>query len=268
MQYIQKMIQFPQSDEITVEVNITNQHSKTIIILPAIGVEIGKYQKLIRGLNTNGFNTIAADYPGCGRNTPKVSRHFDYGYRDLLQDFIPQLIKLAPQPHSQPNLVLLGHSLGGHLATLYSQQHEVAVIGIATGNIGLNYWDVKGKIQILKAISVFNLLIQIYGYLPGNKVGFGNKEAKSLIQDWCKTGLTGTYDHILKPTHVSDNSALFLQMQGDQWAPMSSLMGLTQYYSHPQIKQVDLRGYISGNQHSVWIKQPEQIIDVIQNWLN
>ncbi|MCU4304680.1 alpha/beta fold hydrolase [Acinetobacter ursingii] len=268
MECIQKLIHFPKSDGIYAEVNIINQYAKTIVILPAIGVEIDKYQKLITGLNTNGFNTIAADYPGCGRNIPKVSSHFDYGYRDLLQDFIPQLINLAPQPHSQQNVILLGHSLGGHLATLYSQQHDVTVIGIATGNIGLHYWDLKGKIQILKAISVFSLLIQIYGYLPGKKVGFGNKEAKSLIQDWCKTGLTGTYDHILKPTHVSDNQALFIQMKGDEWAPISSLMGLTQYYSHPQIKQLDLRPSLQGNQHSVWIKQPEQVINVIQNWLN
>lgn len=65
MECIQKLIYFPKSDGIYAKVNIINQYAKTIIILPAIGVEIDKYQKLIRGLNTKGFNTIAADYPGC-----------------------------------------------------------------------------------------------------------------------------------------------------------------------------------------------------------
>ena len=262
----QKRIHFPESDDICVELNIVDQNAKTLIILPAIGVEIAKYQKLISGLNNNGLNTIAADYPGCGKNTPKVSRSFNYSYHDLLEYFIPQLIQFTSHMN-QDNVILFGHSLGGHLATLYSQQHNVQVIGIATGNIGLHYWDLKGKVQILQAISLFTMLTKIYGYLPGDKVGFGHKEAKSLIQDWCKTGLTGKYTHILKSMQISNNAALFIQMKGDQWAPMSSLLGLSQYFSHPQIEQLDLRSNLKGNQHSVWIKQPETVIHTIQKWL-
>ena len=53
MEFIQKLIHFPKFDGIYAEVNTINQYAKTIVILPAIGVEIDKYQKLIRGLNTN-----------------------------------------------------------------------------------------------------------------------------------------------------------------------------------------------------------------------
>ena len=173
------------------------------------------------------------------------------------------------QEINQNTPILLGHSLGGHLATLYSQQHQIRVIGIATGNIGLQYWDFKDKVKILQAVTVFGLFIHLYGYLPGYKIGFGHKEAKGLIQDWCKIALTGKYEHITgQPEHASQNLALFIQLIGDEWAPMSSLKGLSQYFSTAQIKQFDLRSSVHGNQHSAWIKQPTLVIQCICQWIN
>lgn len=241
-----------------------SQHS--IIVLPAIGVPIAKYTQLIQTLISQQFTIVIADYPGCGRNQPEVSAQFDYGYRDLLTDFIPALIENLAVPQQQ-RPILLGHSLGGHLATLYALTHDVDVIGIATGNIGFQYWNLKGKINILKAVLSFKALMRVYGYLPGNKIGFGHKEAKTLMQDWCKTVMKGNYQHIIQAQAPIDQHALFIQLKYDQWAPLSSTLGLSQYFKQAQLRQLDLSQQIRGNQHSAWIKQPDAIVTCILEWL-
>ena len=186
---------------------------------------------------------------------------------DLIDEFIPQLHKIA-KGNAAKKIILFGHSLGGHLATLYSQHHQIITIGIATGNIGLRYWDLKGKINILKAATVFNVMILKDGFLAGYKVGFGNKEAKSLMRDWSKTIFTGNYKHISgKNESVSSNQALFIQLKNDHFAPLPSTLGLSKYFTNPDIITLDLTSDIQGNQHSAWIKQPELIVTTIKNWL-
>lgn len=58
---------------ITVDVYSKPNHQHTVIIFPALGIAIQKYQKLTSLLVDHHFNVIAADYPHCGRNTPVVS---------------------------------------------------------------------------------------------------------------------------------------------------------------------------------------------------
>ncbi|SPL69584.1 alpha/beta fold hydrolase [Acinetobacter stercoris] len=263
---IQK-INFKDISNIQVDHWSNTLHTTSIIFLPAIGVPVAKYEKLFQHLFGIGYNLIYADYPGCGRNTPTVSRHFDYGYADLIDEFIPQLHKIA-KGNAAKKIILFGHSLGGHLATLYAQHHRIITIGIATGNIGLRYWDLKGKINILKAATVFNVMILKDGFLAGYKVGFGNKEAKSLMRDWSKTIFTGNYKHISgKNESVSSNQALFIQLKNDHFAPLPSTLGLSKYFTNPDIITLDLTSDIQGNQHSAWIKQPELIVTTIKNWL-
>ncbi len=263
---LQKSLHFYQSDAIAVDIYHQPNNKTNIILLPALGVAISKYDTLIQTLVQHNFNVITADYPGCGRNTPIVSADFDYGYADLLGYFIPQLVQMSKDLLDQKP-VLLGHSLGGHLATLYAQHEEVDMIGIATGNIGFLNWNLKGKFNILKAVTIFNTMIYKDGYLAGYKIGFGNKEAKTLMQDWSKTVLTGHYKHIIGDEVISDNVALFIQMKNDELAPLSSTLALSRYFKNPQIKHLDLTQDIQGNQHSVWIKQPEKVVSIIQSWI-
>ncbi|KAF1027683.1 MAG: 2-succinyl-6-hydroxy-2,4-cyclohexadiene-1-carboxylate synthase [Acinetobacter bereziniae] len=252
---------------IVVDLHHHPQNKHSIILLVTLGVAINKYQKLISSLTQNGFNVIAADYPHCGRNTPLISAHINYGYADLIDDFIVKLeqaaLELSP---SQP--ILLGHSLGGHLATLYAQNHNNKVIGVATGNIGLKNWDLKGKINILKAVSLINAMILKDGYFAGYKIAFGQREARSLMRDWSKVVFTGNYKHIIEKEKIVENQSLFIALNADDFAPMRSMLALSQYFKSPSIEMIDLSGKIQGNQHSAWIKQPEEIVNMIKQWVN
>lgn len=251
---------------IIVDVHSHAENKHTLIVLPALGVSMDKYEKLVSKLVENNINVVIADYPNCGRNQPQVNSDIDYGYSDLLNNYIHQLEKISLEITGQQS-ILLGHSLGGHLATLYAQRHDNKVIGIATGNIVLKNWNLKGKLNILKATTVINAMILKDGYFAGYKIAFGNRETKTLMRDWSKVVFTGNYKHIVGSERIVGNDALFIYLQGDEFAPLSSMLGLSRYFNAPTIETLDLTHTIKGNQHSAWIKQPDQVVSTILEWL-
>ncbi|XID74988.1 alpha/beta fold hydrolase [Alkanindiges sp. WGS2144] len=253
-----------------------NRRDRVIILLPAIGVAVSKYSRLVEQLLSQGFDVVTADYPGCGENRPLVSRSYDYNYADLLQHFIPKLIERIPESLSQPP-VLLGHSLGGHLASLYASKtgdtgpagtgHQVSVIAVASGNISHKNWQGRARFSILSAAVLFRSMVALYGYFPGRKVGFGNREAGGIMRDWCTTVFTGNYRHIIAGYLPSMQKNLFIHMQGDDWAPLASTRHLAELFVQPQLITLDPPADLKGNAHSSWIKQPGFVVDKIVSYL-
>lgn len=240
---------------------LNEDNNLTFILLPAIGVPIRKYERLIIGLKNKGYSVVYADYPCCGENLPQISKAHDYNYLDLINDFIPHLIKSS----RTKNLVLLGHSLGGHLATLYSLENNIPIAVVASGNIHYKNWDLLGRAKILSAVMLFKALIKAYGFFPGYKVGFGDKEAKSLMGDWCHTVLTGNYDFLGKKFKKNNVKGLFINIKNDNFSPLKSTQKLADMCGEFILKQIELPANLKGNKHSVWLKNPDEIIEAIDN---
>ena len=88
------------------------QATRTVIVLPALGVTARKYAMLAQVLVGAGYNVLTTDWPGQGESLPRPGWRFNYGYRQLVEEFLPKLLLVAQRhfPDTQP--VLLGHSLG------------------------------------------------------------------------------------------------------------------------------------------------------------
>ena len=132
-----------------------NNLNITLVLMTAIGVPRRKYGTLIEGLTKKGFTVVSADYPCCGENLPHIKRGVDYSYRDLVVGFIPKLIDIAKEATPDSKIILFGHSLGAHIATLYSATTDFPMIGVATGNIHYKNWKGLGQLNILTAIAAF-----------------------------------------------------------------------------------------------------------------
>jgi predicted alpha/beta hydrolase len=245
----------------------------TAVILPALGVPVDKYMPFAERLLKNGVNIVMADMPGCVGQRPKPSRKDDYGYGDLVTDYIPALVAIAQKCTPERTPILIGHGLGGHIAALYatSDGAPCSVVGIGAGNIWFNLWPGFQKLLTLRASLMFYIYTAIYGYLPGKKVGFGYHEASKLMRDWAKIALTGRFDHIKfrrSSQHASTNKALFIAIKDDSWAPITSIRGLARQLSRSHIVQVETPAPKKGNRHSSWITDSGSIASAVISGLN
>lgn len=245
-----------------------------LIVLPALGVAARKYQALAEELMAAGHNVLVADWPGQGTSRPRPSRRLDYGYRALVDEFVPKLLAAAAQhfPGSAP--VLLGHSLGGHIATLYAAAHPqsgVKVVGVACGNIHYRHWRGLRRLLTPSAALLFNLLTAVLGYLPGKSIGFGGQEARRLMRDWGRVAWCGHFRHLglaLAPAASNPTASLYLSIDNDPFAPLASTRGLAELIQDPpQVLRLSAPDTLPGNPHSAWLKAPQAVAGRIGLWL-
>lgn len=246
----------------------SDQAKRVAIMLPALGVPVDKYLPFIDRLRAAGMHVLMADMPGCVGNQPLPSRKNDYGYGDLVRDYIPALVELARQeiPHAAP--VLIGHGLGGHIAALYAMSDGVpcSVVGIGAGNIWFNHWPGMQKLLTLRASLMFYGYTALYGYLPGKRIGFGYHEASRLMRDWSRVALTGRYDHISftrRSPPERQSKAVFIAINQDEWAPIKSVRALASHIPGSRVVQVETPLPTKGNRHSAWIRDPASIANAI-----
>ena len=246
----------------------------TLLVLPALGVTARKYEGLARALNAAGHHVLVADWPGQGDSQPRPSRRYDYGYRQLVEEFVPALLAEARRQFPEAAPVLLGHSLGGHIATLYAAANpsgSVPVVGVACGNIHYRNWQGRGRLLTPSVALLFGLIVRVLGYLPGRRLGFGGHEARRLMLDWGRVAFTGNYRHLglpLAPAAHNRVASLYLQMEGDHFAPPASTLGLAALIqAEPRLQRLASPRPARENPHSAWLKAPQSVAECIDAWL-
>jgi alpha-beta hydrolase superfamily lysophospholipase len=116
------------------------------VIVHGYGEHAGRYAHVADALGQRGAVVYAADYPGHGNSE---------GERALIDDvdaFVvdtEQVVARAREDHPGLPLVLIGHSLGGVVATRYGQRHgdELAALVLSGPVIGGNP-DILGLVQL------------------------------------------------------------------------------------------------------------------------
>ena len=84
-----------------------------------------KYKELIYDLNNNGYSVYIIDHRGQGFS----SRMLDDPHKGYVEDFddyvedLEEFIREVVRPDEHENLFLLGHSMGGAIATLYIEKY-------------------------------------------------------------------------------------------------------------------------------------------------
>lgn len=248
--------------------------SWTLVLLPALGVTARKYQGVAQRLVDAGHNVLVADWPGQGESQPRPGWRFDYGYRQLVEEFLPKLLQLARRHFPQALPVLLGHSLGGHIATLFAAANpdsQVPVIGVACGNIHYRHWRGWARLLTPSAALLFAVVSSLLGYLPGRRLGFGGQEARSLMRDWGWVAFSGHYRHLGLALAAAPRScvvSLFIQIEGDNFAPPGSTRDLAALIQvEPHLEFLPSPRPPQENPHSAWIRAPQSVVDCIDSWL-
>lgn len=135
-----------------------------------------------------GVRAIAFDFRGHGDSGTTASKEGFWSYDDLVQRDLPTLVSAARDRADGARVVVVGHSLGGHVALAAQGTaliHADALVVVAS-NVWLPRWDRSLARRALKAVSieVLRRTTARVGYFPARTLRQGSDdEAAPLMHD-------------------------------------------------------------------------------------
>lgn len=239
-----------------------------IVLVPAMGTSASYYQPFAEACTSRGFCVLLAELPGSGASRPPPSRQVDYGYRDLVSGYLPLLVERARELGGRGPLVLVGHSLGAHVGVLATLQSTVAVdalVTLAAGNIHYRNWGDQGAGKVRFVAWLVTALGSVLGRVPGQHLGLGSPQPRTLMREWADIIRTGSFDHIadVLPGAASP-PALSIGYEGDFMAPSKSVASLA-HMLNADMEWLPVTW--AGNAHSSWARHPAATLEAIEEWL-
>lgn len=240
--------------------------------LPAMGVAARHYQPFAGELAARGVGTVLHEWRGGGTSSWRAARHRDWGYAELLADTRAGLAAARARHPGRP-LWIGGHSLGAQIAALaYAGDAELA--GLAFAGSGVPHWRCFSGWQKPVALAAFGVVRGIsglVGHYPGKQIGFAGREARSVMRDWARTGVSGHY----RPERVGDvepalatraGRVLGIRLRNDSYVPRPAFDALLAKFRAAAVERVELQpsDFPSGQAtHFSWLKDGGPIAERI-----
>lgn len=258
------------------------EESKAVIaIFPAMGVRASYYQSLAEELSNNNFTAVTIDLRGNGDSSIRPSRKVNFGYHEMIEYDYPMVVDYIKKQYPNQAIYLLGHSLGGQLASLYASKNPEKIQGlilVACCSVYYKGWSGMQSVQTLLGTQFFNLVSNILGSFPGRKIGFGDLEAQGVMNDWARQARTGKY--VLTNSEFDFETALkqvelpvfTISFYKDKLAPKQAVANLlakfagTKNQSHLHLEKDDPRN--EKYNHFNWVKKPKGIVELIGQWMS
>ncbi len=260
---------------------IPQQPKASLLWLPALGVAARHYLPFAKALAAYDVAVFLHEWRGHGSSNLRASSKQDWGYRELLQHDLPGSdaavrIALPNLPQIHTSRVIGGHSLGGQLASCYLATASTTADGLWLLASGSPYWRMfpRPKKALLPLIYRFlPWLADRNGVLPGRRIGFGGNEARGVVRDWARTGLSGRYagagitiDLEAALAHVQTRASCVV-LRDDWLAPRSSLDFLLAKMPRSTTSHAMLDADALGTRadHFAWMPQPQAVADTFMS---
>ena len=104
-----------------------DEPSHVVVVAHGYGEHIGRYDHVAAALGEGGAAVYGLDHVGHGRSEGERALIADF---DLVVDDLQLLVADARTRHAGLPVVLLGHSMGGLIATRYAQRHGDGLAGL------------------------------------------------------------------------------------------------------------------------------------------
>ena len=248
-----------------------------LLWLPALGVAARHYLPLAQSLAAHGVAVYLHEWRGNGSSSLRPSRAQDWGYRQLLEQDLPATQALLalhdPQPDGR-HWIVGGHSLGGQLACVQAGRYPAHFRTLWLVASGTPWWRSfpPPRAWLLPLVYRFlPWLARRQGVLHGRRLGFGGTEARGLIGDWAKVGLSNHYaaagmdDDLERQLHGVHGAAQAVLMAGDWLAPVGSMRALLAKLPRVDATLTVLDAAALGTRadHFSWMKSPGAVSEVL-----
>jgi predicted alpha/beta hydrolase len=241
----------------------------TVLVLPALGVPASYYGTFASALSERGHAVAAVDHRGNGTSSVTVRRGVDFGYATLVED-----ARIAIRACTAPTFVL-GHSLGGHLATLAAAEGEpfAGIALVASGTPFHERFAARDGRRIRLGATAIPFLASVFGYYPGKVFGFGGAEARTVMREWAAVARDGRFivSGIDKEPALATVAlpVLAVSLDHDWMAPRSAVDHLVEKMPHARVERIHLADAPRETlDHFRWARHPRPIVDVVERWLS
>jgi predicted alpha/beta hydrolase len=256
-----------------------NPDATVLICMPAMGVRASYYEPMAKIIAQGGRNVVTADLRGNGESQVRPGPKIDFGYHEMVHFDWPAIIDKVKQRFPNSKKVILGHSLGGQLSTLYMSTVPGEIQGlilVACPTLYFKGWPFPLNIRIIFVTQALKMITKFFGYLPGKKFGLAWTEPKTYIEDWAYTTITGRYE----PKHSNvdyerllpslNGPVLSISFSDDTFAPEKATKFLCSKFKKIKLNHLHLAPGDLGAQalgHIGWVQECEPIVEKISDWL-
>lgn len=249
-----------------------------IVLMAALGVAAGFYRKFAADLAGRGFNVALMEQRGHGDSTLRPSRRRNWGFAEVLNEDLPATLERVRERAPRLPLLLMGHSLGGHYAAIYAGLHAAQVDGVVMIATGSPWWRAfRGRTRRLvhQLTYLIPLAGLLFGYYPGERIGFGGREARTVMLDWRDLARTNRY----RVRGLRQNPeagiaeyagpVLAVRFADDPFAPQAAVEAVTGKFASADLTERVLDAGQLGDKadHFRWARQASVVGQVVDGWL-
>lgn len=253
-------------------------NAPAVLLLPGMGIRAAYYRPFTEQLARRGFHTATLELRGQGTRG-RVPRHgTDHGLYELTAVDLPAALTAVHARHPNSPILLIGHSLGGHVATLYAATTADAVRGIVTIAADSPYHRAHGARGplVLTATHTAALLARTLGYFPGDHQALGGlgRQPRTLMVEWAHLARSGRYAIRRLPAAETRAAAarlplLAVSIEGDRIAPPTSVDHLAaklpnantqRWHYSRQASEADRLTHVN------WVHRADGLADQISTW--
>ena len=251
-----------------------------MLVLPALGVTASYYAPLAEALAGLGLEIGVLELRGQGDSPLRASWRVDFGFRELLEEDVPAAVRQLREAAPDVPLLLLGHSLGGHLAAMTAGRESAGEIDgvmlVACSSPWLPGYDRRTRRQLRLLRALVYLSISTLGYYPGHRLGFGGREARTLMRDWLvlmrnnRYRAAGLAEDLDAAVGRYTGPVLAVRMAEDSYAPEAAMEAVLGKFQSALLTREVIDSATLGTRadHFRWIRQPGALVQRITLWLD
>ena len=250
----------------------------TLLLQPALGIQAKLYLKLAEGLAELGCATAVLEQRGHGLSSFSPGYSCQYSFRETLDYDIPAVMAWLEQEVPDVPRLIGGHSLGGHLSTIYAGMHPTQIQGVLHFACAFPYirdYPKRQRRMLRMLCTMIPLFSLVPGYYPGHLMGFGERESLAMMKQWRQWALSGSFDfderrELAQAVGAFTGEVLSVDFDRDHFSSLPAVERALSPFTNAQVEQQSLgetqQGEFLG--HTAWAKRPDGVVTCVGEWLD
>jgi predicted alpha/beta hydrolase len=253
--------------------------ARAVLFLPALGVPIGYYEPLFETAAARGIRLFGLELRGRPRSSTTDVRRHDWGYATIIEQDLPAAFAQSPLGEVE-HLTVVGHSLGGLLALTATGAGILKPERIMTAASGAAHHSSRDglvpRLQRRLITPTAAGITRVLGYFPGDRLGFGDRQPRTMIGDWRREArynrfvFANTDTDYEEALHHMAVPVLQLSLEGDALVSARAVDMLAARVGPVAPERVHLGTDANAGRpwdHVRWPRQnPGAVLDVMQAW--